>query len=121
MMGSAAFQTAAVRPDVVARIRLELGLDDPLPVQYARWMLNAVRGDLGTSYVRGRPVTALILERLPSTMELAVASLGISTLLGLTLGLLAALKRNTWVDSLVMLISLGGVSMPSFWFGLLLI
>src|SRR5207248_7784241 len=73
MMGSAAFQTGATRQDLVERIRAELGLNDPLPVQYARWAFSALHGDLGTSFVRGRPVGDLILERLPSTAQLAAA------------------------------------------------
>src|SRR5215216_5157060 len=120
MMGAAAFQSGG-RQDVVEQIRNELGLNDPLPVQYLRWAGHAVTGDLGVSYVRRTPVAVLILERLPSTVELAVASMLLAATLGLGLGLLAALKRNTPIDGLVMLISLGGVSMPSFWLAMLLI
>src|SRR5829696_4538055 len=120
MMGAAAFQ-ATTRQDVVDRIREELGLNDPVPVQYARWAVNAIRGDLGHSFIRNRPVGELILERLPSTLELAGLSMVIAAALGLACGLLAALKRNTPIDGLVMAMSLGGVSMPGFWFALLLI
>jgi|SRR5579859_7075957 len=121
MMGASAFQAGSVRQDVVDRIRLELGLDEPLPVQYGRWALAALHGDFGQSFVRNRPVAELIAERLPSTAQLAVASLLFAVLVGLTLGILAAIHRNTPLDAVVMLISLGGVSMPSFWLGLLLI
>src|SRR6266851_2602980 len=121
MLGAAAFQTGATRQDLVERIRGELGLNEPLPVQYGRWALAALHGDLGTSFVRGRPVGDLILERLPSTAQLAAASLLFAVVLGLGLGILAATHRNTPVDAVVMLISLGGVSMPSFGLGLLLI
>jgi len=120
MMGAAAFQ-ATTRQEVVDRIREELGLNDPVPVQYARWAVNAIRGDLGHSFIRNRPVGELILERLPSTLELAGLSMVIAAALGLACGLLAALKRNTPIDGLVMAVSLGGVSMPGFWFALLLI
>ena len=120
MMGAAAFQSAG-RQDLVDRIREELGLNQPMPVQYAQWAAHAVRGDLGQSFVRNRPVTELILERLPSTLELAGMSMLIAASVGLILGLIAALKRNSPIDGLVMAVSLGGVSMPSFWFALLLI
>jgi ABC-type dipeptide/oligopeptide/nickel transport system permease component len=120
MVGAAAFQ-GGVRQDVVDRIRADLGLDDPLPVQYGRWLAGALRGDLGTSYVRGRPVTTLLLERLPSTAELALAAMLIGGGAGLALGTAAALWRNTPLDGAVMLVSLGGVSMPSFWLSMLLI
>ena len=120
MMGAAAFQSSG-RQDLVDRIRIELGLNDPQPVQYAHWAASAVHGDLGQSYIRGRPVVDLILERLPSTLELAGLSMLLAAVAGLAFGLVAALKRNTPIDGLVMAVSLGGVSMPSFWFALLLI
>src|SRR5215216_2792532 len=80
MMGAAAFQTTT-RQDVVDRIRDELGLNDPMPVQYAHWAWNAIRGDLGMSFIRNRPVGELILERLPSTLELASLSMLIAAIL----------------------------------------
>src|SRR5690242_13330703 len=73
MMGSAGFQTNSTRQETVDRIRDEMGLNDPLPIQYLHWIGGALRGDLGESYVRGRPVTELIEERVPSTVELALA------------------------------------------------
>jgi peptide/nickel transport system permease protein len=121
MVGAAGLQTAAVRQDLVQQIRTDLGLDRPFPVQYLRWLAGAAHGDLGQSYIRRRPVLDLILERLPSTVELAVAALLISTLLGVGLGIAAALFRRTPIDTAVMLLALGGVSMPGFWFALLLI
>ncbi len=120
MVGAAGDVTSA-RPEVVAQIRNELGLNDPLPVQYGRWVLNAVRGDFGESYIRHRPVIELIQERLPSTIELALASTLIVTLLGLSLGIVAALKCNSVIDNFILVISLGGISMPNFWFAILLI
>src|SRR5215207_6865040 len=120
MMGAAAFQSGG-RQEVVDQIRNELGLNDPLPIQFIRWAGGALVGDLGMSYVRRTPVTDLILERLPSTVELAAASMLLAATFGLGLGLLAALKRNTPIDGLVMLVSLGGVSMPGFWLSMLLI
>jgi len=120
MMGAAALQSTA-RQAVVDRVRDELGLNEPLPVQYARWALGALHGDLGRSFIRDRPVSELIAERLPSTVELAGLSMLIAASLGLVCGLVAALKRNTPIDGVIMAVSLGGVSMPSFWFAVLLI
>jgi peptide/nickel transport system permease protein len=121
MIGSAGFQGATNRPDLVAQIRRDLGLNDPLPVQYGRWAAGALHGDLGRSYIRQRPVAALIRERLPSTLQLAALSLCFATVAGLTLGVIAALKRNTPLDGLVMAVSLFGVSIPGFWLAILLI
>src|SRR5436309_231800 len=102
-------------------IRLELGLNDPLPVQYLNWVGRALRGDLGQSYIRHAPVSALIAERLPSTIELAFTALVLSVVFGIGLGILAAIQRNSPLDRIVMLVSLGGVSTPSFFFAMLLI
>jgi peptide/nickel transport system permease protein/oligopeptide transport system permease protein len=102
-------------------MRAQLHLDEPLPQQYGRFVWNAVRGDLGTSMRSRRPVTREILENLPSTAQLALASMAVAVTLGVALGLLAAVFRNTWLDVGSMLVALVGVSMPSFWLGLLLI
>jgi len=106
---SAAGEVGLARPEIVAQIRQDLGLNDPLPVQYARWVVNALQGDFGKSYVQRRSVVSLLLERLPSTVELAVASTLIVALLGLGLGIIAALKNNTMIDNLILVISLGGI------------
>lgn len=123
MLGAAAFGVAspAVRAALVDQINADLGLSDPIPVQYLRWAWNAVHLDLGQSYIRHASVAQLIADRLPSTIELAAAALVLSVVLGIGLGIAAALKRNTPVDALIMLVSLGGVSIPSFAFALLLI
>ena len=123
MLGSAAAGVGSpeARQELVDEIRAQLGLNDPLWVQYGRWIGNAVRLDLGESFIRRQPVASLIAQRLPSTIELAGTALVLSVVLGITLGIVAALRRNTFVDGAVMVISLGGVSMPSFWFAMLLI
>ena len=90
-------------------------------MQYGRWALGALHGDFGMSFVRDRPVGELIMERLPSTAQLAVAALLFAVVVGLALGIIAATHRNSPVDAAVMLVSLGGVSMPGFWLALLLI
>jgi ABC-type dipeptide/oligopeptide/nickel transport system permease component len=108
-------------PDQVAQMRAQLHLDEPLVKQYGRFVANAVRGDLGTSIRSRRPVTTEIDENLASTAQLALAAMVVAIGLGIPLGLLAALSRNSWLDVASMGTALLGVSMPSFWLGLLLI
>jgi peptide/nickel transport system permease protein len=105
----------------LARIRQAYGLDQPLSVQYARFVGRVVRGDLGFSYRQGLPVGELILERLRATFELALAGLAVAVLLGVPLGMIAAARRGSAVDTAAMTLALVGTSVPSFWLGLLLI
>ena len=112
---------ANATPEQERELRAQLRLDDPLPVQYVRFIARAIGGDFGRSIFTRRPVSEEIAEQLPSTLELAATAIGIAIVVGLTLGLLAAVWHNTWVDRAAMLVALGGVSMPSFWLGLLLI
>jgi peptide/nickel transport system permease protein len=123
MMGAASFGigTPESQAKLVADIRTQLGLDDPLPLQYLHWLGNALRLDFGESFIRHQKVAALIAQRLPSTLELAGAALVISVGLGMSLGIVAALRRNTPIDGAVMIISLAGVSLPSFALAMLLI
>jgi peptide/nickel transport system permease protein len=107
--------------DQIAQMRAQLHLDEPILEQYGRFVGRAVRGDLGTSIRSRRPVTTEIMENLGSTAELALASMAVAIALGIPLGLVAALGRNSWVDVVSMMVALLGVSMPSFWLGLLLI
>lgn len=105
----------------LARLRAQLGLDDPFLVQYGRFLLRLAQGDLGSSIVTGRPVYDQISSQIGATIELTLAALLIAVCVGVPLGVLAAVKRGTWVDSLSMVVALLGVSMPNFWLGLLLI
>lgn len=105
----------------IQELRRELGLNDPLPVQYLRFAGNALRGDLGRSLFSNQLVTKQIAKQIPATLQLTLAGMMVALALGVTLGICAAVKQNTWVDSLSMLIALVGVSMPTFWLGLLLI
>lgn len=105
----------------LARLRSQLGLDQPFFVQYGRFIGRLVTGDLGSSIVTGRPVADQIASQLPATIELTLASLLIAVVVGVPLGVVAAVKRGTWIDSLSMVVALIGVSMPNFWLGLLLI
>jgi len=108
-------------PDQVAQMRAQLHLDEPILQQYGRFVANAARGDLGTSIRSRRPVTAEIRENVASTAQLAVAAMLVAVAVGVPLGLLAALSRNSWLDVTSMGTALLGLSMPSFWLGLLLI
>ena len=123
MMGAASFgiSTPESQAKLVAEIREQLGLNDPLPVQYLHWLGNALRLDFGESFIRHQSVASLIAQRLPATLELAVAALVLSVVTGMSLGIIAALKRNTPIDALVMIVSLAGVSIPSFAFAMILI
>jgi peptide/nickel transport system permease protein len=102
-------------------VREQLGLNDPLPVQYVNYMRNVLRGDLGRSIRTNEPVSLMIQRNFPPTLQLTLASMGVAIVLGVSLGVIAAIKRGRPVDNLVMLVALAGVSMPSFWLGLLLI
>ena len=103
------------------RVRTELGLDKPLPVQFFLYMSHVVRGDLGQSILSKRPVWEMIKQKLPVTAKLGVAAFVLAYGLALPLGIMAALKRNTFFDWFSMVVALIGVSMPGFWLGLLLI
>jgi peptide/nickel transport system permease protein len=108
-------------PERLERIRQEMGLDRPIHVQYLDFVGRALQGDLGRSLQNGRPVALELSERLPRTAELAAAAFLVSLLFGLSLGILSALRHNTWVDTVSMFVALVGVSMPIFWLGLLAI
>jgi len=103
----------------VEKIREEMGLNDPIYVQYGRFLAGAIRGDLGTSARFRRPVTEVILEQFPATLRLSIAGMSIALVIGLTIGVVAAIRRNSWVDTLGMFLSLFGVSTPIFWSGLI--
>lgn len=108
-------------PEQVLLIRRDLGLDEPLVVQYGRWLQGVLQGRLGQSIRLGVDVSELILDRLFPTIELAIAAMVIALFLGIPLGVLSAVRHNTLVDYLSTLVTLFFVSMPSFWFGLILI
>jgi peptide/nickel transport system permease protein len=110
-----------VNPEKVAELREQLGLNDPLYVQYGRYVTKALRGDLGISIRNNQPVAQSISEQMPSTGILAVAALMVALTIGGTLGLSAALRHGTWLDTFVMSLSVSGLSIPTFWLGLLLI
>ena len=108
-------------PARLAQIRTDLGLDQPVPLQYVAWLGHAVQGDLGRSFQNKQKVSEAIIERLPATFELGVAALLISISFSLVIGILSAVKRNSVVDLLSTSITLLGVSFPSFFLGIVLI
>lgn len=108
-------------PAAIAQTRQQLGLDDPLPMQYGHYLLNILRGDLGRSLFSNRPVTLTIAEQVPATLQLAAAALLVAVVVGLSLGILAALRAGTWIDQAALGAAVLGASVPVFWSGLLLI
>jgi len=108
-------------PEAMNTLRHELGLTDPLPLQFVHYSRDVIRGNWGRSIRFNRPVLALLIENGRYTIELAAAALIIAVAAGVSLGILAAVHRTRWGDSAAMFISLAGVSMPSFWLGALLI
>ncbi|MGQ0766534.1 MAG: ABC transporter permease [Gemmatimonadota bacterium] len=108
-----------VRPEDIARLERALGLDRPLPVQYLSWLRGFVTGDWGYSFTDGRPVVTRIFERLPATLELVTVSLALSLLVAVPAGVLAAVRRGP-LSRAVSVLSVAGISLPGFWFALLL-
>jgi len=108
-------------PEAVETLREEMGLNAPVLVQYGRYMMNALRGDLGVSYRTNLPVLTEILSRFPNTLYLTLTAVFVSTILAIPLGIVAAVKQNTIFDSSSMVLALIGISMPTFWLGILLI
>ena len=105
----------------IADARRRWGLDQPIYIQYLRFLANIASGDLGTSFRYSDPVIRLIGERLPATIELAIASMLIAILFGIPLGVWAGAKPNSWADNLGSVVGFFGISMPSFWLGIMLI
>ena len=110
-----------VDPADKARIEADLGLDKPIPVQYAIWIGGLLRGDLGISYQTERPAIQEIAPRIPITARLALLALTFSVLLGVPMGVISAVKQDTKLDYILRVVSLSGLSMPSFWLGLLIL
>ena len=115
------FVTPNMGAEDVERIRQNLGLDQPMYVQYVVWLKNVLTGDLGYSLVNHRPVAELIVERLPATFGLMGASLLLSLLISIPLSMIAGSRQNSLFDRGLSLLSYIGISIPSFWFGMMLI
>jgi peptide/nickel transport system permease protein len=118
---ASAFLDASATPEQVARLRVALGLDKPLPLQMADWYGRVLRGDLGQSILLNRSVAAALVERLPVTLSLAACALAFAVIFGVAAGTIAAVNHNRWPDQLVMTTALFGLSVPEFWLGLVLI
>jgi peptide/nickel transport system permease protein len=108
-------------PQQVAELRADMGLDKPIPVQYVDWMGNVLRGDLGRSYVLGNEVGAEILDRAPITLEILALTLIFTAVVGVTLGVVSALFRDSWLDYLVRVTSIFGLSVPGWWVGIMIL
>ena len=108
-------------PAVLNQIRHQYGFDQPIPVQYVKWLGNAVQGDFGTSTKSGLPVSQTILDRIPITLELAALSVLFAVILGITAGVIAAVRRGSLADYASSSLALFGLSVPHFWLGLMLI
>ena len=121
--GDPAVQIAGenARPQDIEQVRVQLGLDKPLWTQYVSYLNRLAHGDLGKSFRTGDPVSKEIFSRYPATIELAFGAMVVAILVAFPLGMLSAIYRNSWVDNVARVFALAGVSMPSFWFGPLLI
>ena len=108
-------------PDEIERVRRDFGLDQPVYVQYWRFLTGALTGDLGNSFIFGRPALTLIIERFPATLELATSALIIAVTIGLPLGVYAGLRPDGWGARIIMGGSVLGISIPTFWLGLMMI
>lgn len=112
---------SAATAEELDKVREQMGLNDPVIVQYGRFLGNALQGDLGRSIRSNRSVTQIIATAFPATLELSIAGTLIALVLGVTLGSLAAIFRGTWIDSVSMIIALVGWSVPNFWLGIVFI
>ena len=110
-----------IDPKQLAAMRERLGLDQPLWVQFGTWLWGVLRFDFGTSLWTGRPVIEELLVRLPLSLELALLATTVSVMIAIPLGMLAAIRQDTWVDYLVRVVSIGGLAIPGFWVGILCI
>jgi len=114
-------ERADYTPEDIARIRAKFGLDDPIPVRYAKWLGNMLQGDWGNSLITKRPALEEIADRLPNTLLLMSIMLVATLLVAIPLGILSAVKQYTWFDHISTTLAFAGQSLPVFWFGLLLI
>ncbi len=108
-------------PEAVVALRRQFGLDQPVVVQFVRWLGQAIQGNLGVSYINGQSVVSLTLEKLPATLELAILGMFFGSLIGIPAGLITALKQDTWIDMIARVFSLLGFCTPRYWLGILLV
>ncbi len=108
-------------PEAIARLRAIYRMDDPIVMQYGAWLLQVVQGEFGRSLRTGEPVLGLILQKLPVTIQLAVASMVVALAIGLPTGIVAAVRKGTAIDYAASAVALSGLSIPNFWLGIMLI
>jgi peptide/nickel transport system permease protein len=119
--GPAALANPDLTREQIQTLRGVMGLDDPIPVQYGRWLGSLVRGDLGISFNEGRPVRVMIAERLPNTLVLSSVALMLAVTLGMCLGIASAARRDSWIDTAASALGVINLSVPAFWLGIVLI
>ena len=107
--------------ETVQRLRQELHLDDPLPLQFLRYVGNVLQGNFGNSFITGEPVAALIIDKFPNTMMLAITAMFFAILIGLTAGIMSSVRPGSFMDRGIMVLALAGISAPVFWVGLILV
>lgn len=112
---------SSMSPEAIANLRSQLGLNEPFYVQFGHYFMAMIHGDFGKSLLNSEPVLPKILKHLPATLALTLASTLISTIIGVGLGVLSAIHRNRWIDVVARIVGLFGISMPTFWSGILLI
>jgi peptide/nickel transport system permease protein len=113
-------QSGASASDI-EKLRHQLGLDNPMYIQYIDFIKNALQGDLGRSIISRQPVARMVFDQLPPTIKLTAAGMGLAIVLGIAMGIVAAVRPHSWLDSTIMIVATLGVAIPSFWFALLLI
>ncbi len=118
---SAYSENPDMTPEDLARIKAKYGLDDPVPVRYAKWLGNVLQGDWGNSFTSKRPALQEIAERLPNTLLLMGITLIVTLVIAIPLGIISAIKQYSWFDHFTTTIAFAGQSLPVFWFGLILI
>ena len=114
-------ESASIQQRQVQQIRTELGLDRPVLAQYGLWLANALRGDFGYSYTQRRPVFEILKERFPRSMELALLTIVVAVAWAIPLGVVSAVRQNTWTDYAVRVVSVSGLSLPLFFTGVLIL
>jgi len=114
-------QGQQVEPETVQRIRHDLGLDQPIPVQYGKWLWRVLHGDLGRSTFTKQPVLTEIAQKVPVTIQVGLAGWLVSIFIAIPAGIISAVKRNSWIDIMATLFSLGGMAIPGFWLAIMLI
>ena len=114
-------ESASIQQQQVQQIRTELGLDRPVLAQYGLWLANALRGDFGYSYTQRRPVFEILKERFPRSMELALLTIVVAVAWAIPLGVVSAVRQNTWTDYAVRVVSVSGLSLPLFFTGVLIL